>query len=53
MFGKCVLRNINWTVAAQTKYPNCRIFAKKTISSPRIDVAIFTGRQLWKLSLRF
>ena len=29
MFGKCLLRIINWTVAACRKYPNCRIFAKK------------------------
>jgi hypothetical protein len=29
MFRKCLLRCINWTIAAQTKYPNCRIFAKK------------------------
>ena len=29
MFGKCLLRIINWAVAARRKYPNCRIFAKK------------------------
>ena len=29
MFGKCLLRLINWTVAAHWKYPNCKIFAKK------------------------
>ena len=29
MFGKCLIRIINWTVAARRKYPNCRIFAKK------------------------
>jgi hypothetical protein len=29
MFGKCLLRIINWIITAQTKYPNCRIFAKK------------------------
>ena len=29
MLGKCLLRIINWTVAARRKYPNRRIFAKK------------------------
>ncbi len=29
MFGKCLLRLINWIVAACWKYPNCKIFAKK------------------------
>ncbi|MBM4076045.1 MAG: hypothetical protein FJ267_10410, partial [Planctomycetes bacterium] len=29
MFGKCLLRIINWAVAARRKYPNSRIFAKK------------------------
>ena len=28
-FGKCLVRLINWTVAARRKYPNCRILAKK------------------------
>ncbi len=28
-FGKCLMRLINWTVAARLKYPGCRIFAKK------------------------
>jgi hypothetical protein len=29
MFGKCLLRLINWKVAARRKFPNCKIFAKK------------------------
>jgi hypothetical protein len=29
IFGKCLLKSINWTVVAQTKYPYRRIFAKK------------------------
>ena len=28
-FGKCLVRLINWTVAARRKYPNRRILAKK------------------------
>jgi hypothetical protein len=28
-FGKCLLRLINWAVAARRKYPNWRILAKK------------------------
>ena len=36
MFGKCLLWIIKWTVAACRKYPNCRIFAKKTTSNQPI-----------------
>jgi hypothetical protein len=28
-FGKCLVKLINWTVAARRKYPNERILAKK------------------------
>ena len=29
MFGKCLLRLINWIVEAHQNYPNCKIFAEK------------------------
>jgi hypothetical protein len=29
MFGKALLRMVNWTVAARQKFPNKRIFASK------------------------
>ncbi len=31
MFGKCLLRLINWIVVARWKYPNCKIFEKRQL----------------------
>jgi hypothetical protein len=43
-FGKCLLRLINWAVAARKKYPNRRIMAKKDDFSRHIDVFTFTAK---------